>query len=157
MADLLDCPAETDIERLADGTLEGEHVGAVERHLAQCRSCSNRHDRLFNELIGLLRGCRDGETHPEQLVIDRLASLFKALTPAPAGEETLGTQGTPSGARSPEKFSTVTRLVSPLTIPAMNSEHVWRTTDASSDSSTSTQMGEHSDGCIQARKPTHGS
>ena len=49
------------------------------------------------------------------------------------------------------------RLVSPLTKPAMNSGHVWRTTDASSDSSRSTQRGGHSDGCILARKPTHGS
>ena len=49
------------------------------------------------------------------------------------------------------------RLVFPLTITAMNSEHVWRTTDASFDWSRSTQKGEHSDGCIQARKPRHAS
>jgi len=48
-------------------------------------------------------------------------------------------------------------LVFPLTYSAMNSGHVWRTTDASSDSSRSTQRGGHSDGCIRARKPTHGS
>ena len=46
-------------------------------------------------------------------------------------------------------------LVFPLTILAMNSGHVWRTTDASFDWSRSTQKGAHSDGCIQARKPTH--
>ena len=35
--------------------------------------------------------------------------------------------------------------------------HAWRTTDASCDSSRSTQRGGHSDGCIRYRKPAHGS
>ena len=55
------------------------------------------------------------------------------------------------------RFAESTVLVSPLTIPAMNSGHVWRTTDASSDWSRSTQRDGRSDGCIRARKPTHGS
>jgi hypothetical protein len=54
-------------------------------------------------------------------------------------------------------FSVKGNLVSLLTKPAMNSGHAWRTTDASSDSSRSIQKGGHSDGCIPAMKPTHGS
>jgi hypothetical protein len=48
-------------------------------------------------------------------------------------------------------------LVFPLAIPAMNSAYVWRTTDASFTWSRSTPKGEHGDGCLRARKPTHGS
>ena len=48
-------------------------------------------------------------------------------------------------------------LVSLLTKPAMNSGHVWQTTDASSGWSRSIQRDGHSDGCIRARRPTHGS
>ena len=48
-------------------------------------------------------------------------------------------------------------LVSPLTYSAMNSRHVSRTIDASSDSTRSTQRGGHSAGCILAMMPTHGS
>ncbi len=67
------------------------------------------------------------------------------------------------GAPQPRYFEFLDRtrskqvLVSPLTKLAMNSEHVWRTTDASSDWSRSTRRGGHSDGCILAMKPTHGS
>lgn len=44
-------------------------------------------------------------------------------------------------------------LVSPLTIPAINSEHAWRTTDAFFDSSKSIQRGGHTGDCIPAMTP----
>jgi hypothetical protein len=63
--------------------------------------------------------------------------------------------GPPAARRRFDAASPV--LVSPLTIPAMNSVHVWRTIDASWDWSRSTQKGGHSDGCIRARKQGRGS
>lgn len=51
----------------------------------------------------------------------------------------------------------VAALVSPLTKPAMNSVHAWRTIDASSDLSKSIRRDGHIDDCIPARKLTHGS
>jgi hypothetical protein len=97
----------------------------------------------------------------EENVVDDSVRETRSLDPVPPGLfdiERLATKdesGPP--VVKPGQILIVEVLVSLLTKPAMNSGYVWRTIDASSDSSRSTRRGGHSDGCILAMKPTPGS